>query len=313
VTDSVSTTATKSLSITINGVITTTTTSTTQPPLGGGGGSNAGGPSAPTSIAGVTDVSNVINAKGVLSLAVNPWSDDKKAVLVISGGTTVLDPTGAPITQISILHMATPPAFPSGTGIVALAYDFQPSGVTFSLQPVIRFQYDPRAIPDGVAETSLQIAFYDATAGKWVALVSDVDVGNHFITAQIAHFTSYAVTFGLQSALPALIITTTMATTTTTTPPQTSTSTQVTTSTAATTKTTAATLPATTDTTNRVEFAPISSSTTTPSITTTEKVAQVRLFILTVAVAIAMFLIALTVTIIILRRSYLMGKTNNPD
>jgi len=182
------------------------------PPSGSGG--FGGGPSAPTSIAGVTDLSSIVNSQGVLNMPVISWSNDKMAVLVIGDGTKALDSTGAPLTQISILHMTTPPVFPSGAGMVTLAYEFQPSGATFNPQTVVRFQYDPKSIPDGVAEKSLQIAYYDSSTGNWITLMSEVDVNNHFITASIAHFTPYAVTYGVKVVTPVPATTPVMITTT---------------------------------------------------------------------------------------------------
>jgi hypothetical protein len=136
--------------------------------------------------------------------------------------------------------MTTPPTFPANAGRVTLAYDFTPAGATFNPPITIRFSYDPTLIPAGVAASSLQIAYYDSTQSAWITLTTtSVDTTNHFIYAQITHFTPYAVTYGVKAVTPAPTTTTTTPTTTTITPHTTTTTT--TTSTTTTTTTTPAT------------------------------------------------------------------------
>ncbi len=188
----------------VNGqvVINGETTTTPPAPTGGGGGSGGGGgggggPRAPTSVAGVIDLTSIIDARGIFSLDVNAWSDDKKVVMLVGSGTTGINSSGTALTQISIIHISTPPTLPTDAGIVTLAYDFQPSGATFNPPATVRFNYDPTLIPADVTETNLQIAYYDSTTSTWITLPSSVDTSNKFINAQIAHFTTYAVTYGV--------------------------------------------------------------------------------------------------------------------
>ena len=186
------------------------------PPPSGGGGGGGGGPSTPPSVAGVTNLANVVDAKGIFSLEVDAWSDNKKVVLVIGGNTAATPATGTTLTQISLLHADTVPAFITGANAIGLAYDFQPAGITFNPAVIVRFNYDPKLIPDGVDENSLQIAYYDNAANVWVPLPSTIDINNKFITAPISHFSTYAVTYGVK--MPAPVQTTTTAPVIITTP-----------------------------------------------------------------------------------------------
>jgi hypothetical protein len=153
--------------------------------------------------------------------------------------------------------MATPPAVPTGAGIIGLAYDFEPSGTTFNPAATIRFSYNPASLPAGVSPSSLQIAYYNTATSSWVTLTTtEVDTANHFIYAQISHFTSYALTYGNVAVAQAQTTTTT--TSVTTTPIVVATTTPVVTTTTTTTST-----PVVTTTT------PIGTTTTTPVIITT--------------------------------------------
>lgn len=211
------------------------------PPSGGGGGGGGGGPSAPLTVAGVTNIADVVDAKGVFNLEVDAWSDDRKVVLVVVRGTACLTSPSAPLSQISIIYMPTSPTFSSESGNVTLAYDFLPSGISFNPAPIVRFSYDPKAIPANLAETSLQIAYFDGILNAWVTIPSTVDTNNKFITAQISHFTPYSVTYGVIAPTP-------IPTTPTTTPIPIPTMTPVSTPTQTTPPITTSVLPITTTT-----------------------------------------------------------------
>jgi hypothetical protein len=193
---------------------------------GGGGGGGGGAPIlGPTTVAGVTNFPSAVDSKGILNQDVNARSDDNNILLHIPAGSAVLAASGTTITQISMIHMTAPPTFQEGAGKISLVYDFTPVGTTFSPTATMRFSYDPTLIPTSIAESSLQIAYYDSTTSCWITLPSTVDTGSHFIYAQIAHFTLYAVTYGVKPVPPAPTTTTTVTTTSVTPIPTTTSST----------------------------------------------------------------------------------------
>ena len=204
---------------------------------GGGGVGGGGGPTPVTS--GVTDVAIYVNSQGVFTQMISCWSDDYNTVVTIPSGTTGLTSSGAILTQISILHLTTPPAFQTGAGIIGLAYDVTPNGLTFSPGVTLEFGFNPGLVPAGVDPTSLQIAYYDTNLNAWVTLPSTVNTDHNYVLAQISHFTVYAVTYGVKpvTAVPTTTPTTT-ATPTTTLPIWTSTTTTTTTAAVITTTTT---------------------------------------------------------------------------
>ena len=234
---------------------------TTTPPSSGGGGGGGVPISGPSTVAGVTNFPTAVNAQGVLSQDVDAWSNDNNVLVYIPAGTTVLSSTGAALSQISITQMATPPAVPTGAGIIGLAYDFEPSGTTFNPAATIRFSYNPASLPAGVSPSSLQIAYYSTATSSWVTLTTtEVDATNHFIYAQISHFTSYALTYG--NVALAQTTTTTTTTSVITTPIVTTTTTHVVTTTTTTTPVVTTTTPIGTTTTT-----PVTTTTTTPVVT----------------------------------------------
>jgi hypothetical protein len=142
-------------------------------------------------------------------MPVTAWSDDKKVAFVVGQNTKGVDSTGVALSQISITPMTPVPAFPAGANIIGLAYNFEPSGATFTPTVPVRFSYDPALLPTGVAEGSLKIAVYDTAAKAWITLTTTIDTANHFLFADIAHFSIYAVTYGVPAFVPVQTTTTT--------------------------------------------------------------------------------------------------------
>ena len=144
--------------------------------------------------AGVTSLAGSINSQGVFTRSVTASSDDGKVRLDIAQGTIGKTKDGRPLSQISIKRMTSPPAPPSQANVIGLAYDFLPEGATFAPPVTVTFTYDPAAIPAGVAEEDLVIAFYDKATGLWVVLEDiTVDPVTHTISGKISHFTAFAV------------------------------------------------------------------------------------------------------------------------
>jgi hypothetical protein len=228
----------------------------------GGGGVVGGTPV----VTGITDITSYINAKGAFTQNINVWSDDTDALIQIPSGTTVLLANGTVPTQISAIHMATPPVFQTGAGIIGLAYDFLPAGITFSPAVTLRFSYNPGFLPTGILENNLQIAYFDTTQNAWITVPATVDTVNHYISAQISHFTAYAVTYGVKPVTP--VVTTTTSTTTTTTTPVIITTTTTPLATTTTTTGITTTAPESTTTTAIAQLTTTTSAAATTPITT---------------------------------------------
>jgi hypothetical protein len=191
---------------------TTTTTKTTTTPVPSTppstGSSGSIGSSTATAPTGVTNIAGYENAQGVITQNINIWSDDANAVLNIPSGITVVSSSGVPLSQISAFHSNDPPSFQAGAGLIDSAYDFSPNGTTFSPAVTLKMSYNPASIPSTVSELSLQIAYYDVTQNLWIVVPSDVDATNHIVSAQVSHFTTYAVTYGVQASTSTTTVTT---------------------------------------------------------------------------------------------------------
>jgi hypothetical protein len=124
-------------------------------------------------------------------------SEDGLLNITIPEGTTALDISGNPITFITAVPVTDPSPPPPGASIIGPVFNLGPSGATFSPSIQITFTYNDSNIPPDLTVTDLKLACYDETAAEWVAWESVVDTANKTVTAQVSHFTEYAVISGL--------------------------------------------------------------------------------------------------------------------
>ena len=157
-------------------------------------------PPAPTVTVETTDdtavynVSQVVTAWGEFTQDVIVESTDENLTLTIDDGVVGLTEEGTRITEISVSEMATPPPAPTDASVIGLVYDFGADGATFDPPITLTFSYDPDALPEGVAEEDLVLAYYDVATGEWVELEDCVvDAENNTITASVSHFTAFAI------------------------------------------------------------------------------------------------------------------------
>jgi len=156
-------------------------------------GTDLGGlpPSAPAPEPGVTDVSDVVTSEGVFTQDVTAESDDGKVELDIQKDVIGLTEEGEALSEISIFEVAQPPAPPAAASIIGLTYDIGPDDATFDPPITLTLTYDPEALPAGVTESTLTIAYWDST--QWVSLESTVDTTANTVTAEVSHLSKYAV------------------------------------------------------------------------------------------------------------------------
>jgi hypothetical protein len=139
-----------------------------------------------------------VTADGTLLVDALTTSPDGLVTLLIPAGTLVLNPDGSPAylnkdPDVFSISAATPAA-PAGYTMVA-AYEFLPSGITFSPDATVIIEYNAEKMPAGGAPV---IAFYDEAAGKWTNLetagyvAGGVEVPNT-VQAHTAHLTYFAV------------------------------------------------------------------------------------------------------------------------
>ncbi len=170
-----------------------------------------------------------LNLLGQASAPYLLTTTDEKCTFSIETGTYILDRYGEPVEQMTCVPLPVTHPPPEGNAIV-LAYDFGPDGTMFRPYPILTFNINPDELP-GVDLSTLKIAmWYD---NQWTFLETTVDLENNTASAEIRHFTNFALI-----SPPYTPVTTTPAPTSTTTTETTTTEPAATTSTTTTTTTT---------------------------------------------------------------------------
>jgi hypothetical protein len=132
---------------------------------------------------------------GVVESAITLSSADGAVQLSFKANTTV----NIPGQSLTVTKELSPPPPPADTKLI-IAYKFSPDKATFEPPLTLTIKYDPATLPAGVAESGLFIAYWDVS--KWSALSSTVDTQAKNLTAQVSHFTVFAVMGTVGKAAP---------------------------------------------------------------------------------------------------------------
>lgn len=162
----------------------------------GAGGFGGGGGFLPEFTANLlgSKSTHSISTIGRIIGTITITSPDGKLKITIPANTIARDSLGNPLSSLTIDVDPDPPCpVPEDERIIGLAYSFEPDGATFSPPIEIVFTYEPADIPEGVLEEELIIAFCDEDSGEWIQVPAVVDADNNTITAEISHFTTYAI------------------------------------------------------------------------------------------------------------------------
>lgn len=160
----------------------------------GGGGGGGGGVFEP--YPGVTILTGNIDGNGVMTGDVIAGSFDECCWLTIKRGTKVLNKFGHAVSLITMLKLDSPPPLPEGSNSIGIYRDHGPSGATFEPCATLTCCYDEELLPEGFDENNLVIAMWDKATGKWVILGSTVDTEKDEVSAQVCHFTPFAILAG---------------------------------------------------------------------------------------------------------------------
>ena len=138
------------------------------------------------------NISTKIDTEGKAVEKVEVTSRDKKAWIEIEPAASALTAAGEPLQEVEIEVVAELPPLPENTITIGPAYRFGPEGASFEPPLKLTLSYVPQHIPPGVAEKDLVLASYDAEHG-WQELQTELDRQNHLASAEVSHFSYFAL------------------------------------------------------------------------------------------------------------------------
>jgi hypothetical protein len=175
------------------GDIVSFSTAGTLPPAPGpaSGGAFPGVPTGVLAISGFASPGTLsVDLSGAARETVTLECSGYNSSLYIAAGTRLLDSSGRALTTIQGGAASELPAPPPQAFIVQ-SLEFGPGGATFTPAIVLTMRYDAASLPAGSDDGDLYIAFWNGTL--WVAAPSAADTTVHAVTAQITHFSQYAL------------------------------------------------------------------------------------------------------------------------
>ena len=132
-----------------------------------------------------------------VNLGVAPTTSRSGYIVASQGGMVVFEDVKVQIpadalsrnTMVTVTETSASP--PSGYVLVSSVYDMGPDGTTFSKPVVIIISYNEAGLPIDFDENKL--AIYVKRDGDWQMLESDVDAEHNRVSANVGHFSQYAV------------------------------------------------------------------------------------------------------------------------
>ncbi|CAN5529454.1 hypothetical protein BH09GEM1_BH09GEM1_00480 [soil metagenome] len=108
-----------------------------------------------------------------------------------NNAATVVIPAGA-LAGNTAVTVAPATSVPANAGLVAgSAFNFGPTGTTFTVPVTITIKYDPTTLPANVPESSLRL--YTAEGSDWTMISgSTVNATAHTVTGATTHFSTFA-------------------------------------------------------------------------------------------------------------------------
>ncbi len=164
-------------------------------PSGGGGGGGGGSPPPvikTLTLSGFTSAADLkIDSYGNVQSAAQLTSDDGNVTLAIPKSAKLVDANGKALDTLSASFLTSVSELPPTQTVILTAYDFGPDGAQFSPSLILTLKYDPQSLPSSMNGNKISLAFWDGS--KWVSVESMQDTTINTITAQISHFSEYAL------------------------------------------------------------------------------------------------------------------------
>lgn len=166
---------------------------------GGGGGSSKDpgsqlvyDPDAPEMHTGHAPLAT--SAAGVVLETVTVRTVDETCAVAIREGTTARDADGNPLGEVTTMRIAPAdvPAVPPGT-TVAIALSCGPEGATFDPPAVLTYTLSKDEWERIDRGATPKVMWYNPETKTWQDVASTVDPDTRKVTAQVSHFSTYAL------------------------------------------------------------------------------------------------------------------------
>ena len=185
---------------------------------GGGGGPSSGGssskdpgseltydpnaPAVPEVFTGRASLTT--STAGVVLEQVTVRTENEIGAVTIPEGTVARDRDGNPLGEVTCSEVApaeVPPAPPGTT--VAIALSCGPAGATFDPPAVLTYTLSAEEWAKIGEDATLSVMWYNPESGGWQEIAATVDPATRTITAEVSHFSIYALAWTVPETVAA--------------------------------------------------------------------------------------------------------------
>lgn len=185
---------------------------------GGGGGPSSGGasskdpgseitynpnaPAVPEVFTGSAPLTT--STAGVVLEQVTVRTENEIGAVTIPEGTVARDRDGNPLGEVTCSEVAPAevPAAPPGT-TVAIALSCGPAGATFDPPGVLTYTLSAEEWAKIGEGATLSVMWYNPESGEWQEIAATVDPATRTITAEVEHFSIYALAWTVPETVAA--------------------------------------------------------------------------------------------------------------
>ncbi len=188
------------LDLSVAGESTPTATATPGSGSSSGGGAQGSTPTAASTpsapVTSVGKVSLTVSETGEVSETVTVRTGDGAGSVTIGEGTLARDENGDPLGEVTVasVEKAGIPQAPPGTTI-GFALDCGPAGAAFDPPVILTYTLSEEEWEQIGDTATLQVMWYNPGTGEWQEVAATVDPATRAVTAQVSHFSIYALTW----------------------------------------------------------------------------------------------------------------------
>ncbi len=168
------------------------------PPSGDASGGD-GGSGIAVSLSGLGG-SLRMDSQGFTISFVELNSSDGRLSFSIASNTRMLNSNGTRLRSITVAESTASPPEPPPLNTIVLAHDVGPEGATFDPPITLTMSYDPTELPAGADENNLVIGYWDGS--QWEILETTVNTGENTVSAEVSHFSTFALLAQLPAPAP---------------------------------------------------------------------------------------------------------------
>lgn len=139
------------------------------------------------------NIEGQVDDQGIVTANIEVTSPDNMVAVRIPQGAQVLTADNYALKAITFMPLDPVPDDLLDEMLISVPYELGPTGATFDPPATLILAYDKSRLPEGIKEKDSTIVLFDLKTKTWQRLKGVVDPESGTVSAEISHFSVYAV------------------------------------------------------------------------------------------------------------------------